>query len=332
MYSNKKTFGVWLGGIFVGAALASGAVHAESRGTAPGYVTDSRGNIVMSGTGECWHSSDWTPDKATIVGCDGVVADVTVEVIEGAPTGIVEAIVIPATALFAFDKADLTPEAENTVDEYLRKYREDWRPELAHAYEAIVIGHTDSVGDANYNLGLSKRRAEAVRDFLVAEDVPPEKLRVLGRGENDPIASNDTKEGRALNRRVEVIVIGEARALDTMRFPSVALFPRRSAELSPQGKQLLDKQVEEGRGQLKRAVLIEIIGHTDDVGDDDYNQELSEQRAKAVRDYLVVTGVDPSKMVTWGAGEKMPIASNATEQGRADNRRVEVLVLGRLKQ
>jgi OOP family OmpA-OmpF porin len=331
MYSNNKIFGGWLGGMSVALALASGTVHAQSRGDAPGYITDPEGNVVTSGTGECWHSGEWTPDNATIVGCDGVVADVNVEVIPGAPTGNVEAIVIPATALFAFNKADLTPEAEETIDEYLQKYREDWRPGLAQAYEAIIIGYTDSTGNANYNLGLSKRRAESVRDYLVAQGVPAEKLRVLGRGENDPIASNATKEGRAENRRVEVIVIGESRALDAIRFPSVALFPRRSAELTPQGKQLLDKQVDEAREMLSRAVMIEVVGHTDDVGDDAYNQELSEQRADTVAEALVADGVDPSKIVAWGAGEQMPIASNATEQGRADNRRVEVQVLGRLK-
>ena len=78
--------------------------------------------------------------------------------------------------------------------------------------------------------------------------------------------------------------------------------------------------------ELRRADYIEVIGHTDDVGDDDYNQELSEQRAQAMRDYLVATGLDPTKIVTRGAGEKTPIASNRTDEGRAENRRVEVLV------
>ena len=74
-----------------------------------------------------------------------------------------------------------------------------------------------------------------------------------------------------------------------------------------------------------------MVGHTDDVGDDDYNLELSLQRAIAVRDFLVNAGVDASKIVTVGAGERMPVASNTTEEGRAENRRVDVLVLGRVK-
>jgi OOP family OmpA-OmpF porin len=265
---------------------------------------------------------------ATIVGCDGVVLDAPVEIIEGQPTGVVAVMNIPAAVLFAFDSADLTEGGKRVIEEQ----RKEVRPELAEAFEVIVIGHTDSTGDAQYNQGLSERRAKAVRDYLESTGVPAGIMRVLGRGKNRPIASNDTEEGRVLNRRVEAVVIGEARALDTMRFPSVALFPRRSAELTEQGKQLIEKHRGDARMELRRADYIEVIGHTDDVGDDDYNQELSEQRAQAMRDYLVETGIDPTKIITRGAGEKMPIASNRTAEGRAENRRVEVLVLGRLEQ
>jgi outer membrane protein OmpA-like peptidoglycan-associated protein len=82
---------------------------------------------------------------------------------------------------------------------------------------------------------------------------------------------------------------------------------------------------------LDRSVFIEVVGHTDDVGDDAYNMDLSEQRAAAVSQYLIEAGVDASKIVAVGAGESLPIATNTTEQGRVENRRVEVLVLGRVK-
>ena len=229
--------------------------------------------------------------------------------------------------MFDFDKAKVTDEGRQAIEEY----RKGLRPELTDAFMAVVIGHTDSVGDAQYNMGLSLRRAEAVRDYLVSTGGPAEKLRVVGRGANDPIASNKTDEGRALNRRVEVIVVGEARALDAMLFPSVALFPRRSAELTEQGMRLLKENRDVARAMFSRGSYIEVVGHTDDVGDDDYNQELSEQRAETVRDYLVKTGVDPSKIVTVGAGESMPITTNSTAEGRAENRRVEVFVLGRVR-
>jgi OOP family OmpA-OmpF porin len=327
MFISKQILNFSLAGTLSCAVLAAGAVQAQSRDATPGYVTDRYGNIVRTGSGECLHSGSWTPENATIVGCDGVVLDTEVEIIEGAPSGIVAVAAIPGAALFSFDSADLTEDGKQAIEDY----RKEVRPELAEAYAAIIVGHTDSSGDPKYNLDLSKRRAQSVHDYLLNTGVPAEKLRVLGRGMEDPVAPNDTKEGRAENRRVEVIVIGEARALDTMRFPSVALFPRRSAELTAQGKQLIEKNRQEAVEQLKRAVYIEVIGHTDDVGDDDYNQELSEQRAAVVRDYLVETGLSPNKIWTVGAGEKMPIASNNTKEGRTENRRVEILVLGRVK-
>jgi len=323
----KKMFDPLLKGILLSAVLAAGTTQARADDGSPGYVENTQGNIVRSGSGECVHTGYWKSEMANIVGCDGVTLDAQVEVIQGAPTGLVGAIVIPEAALFAFDSAELTDEGKAAIDEH----RKELRPEIATAYAGIIIGHTDSTGSAEYNLGLSKRRAQAVSDYLTSTGVDADILREVGRGEEEPVASNDTEEGRAQNRRVEVIAIAEPRALDTIRFPSVVLFPRRSAELTDQGKEVLAEQLRQGRDMLSRSSYIEVIGHTDDVGDDDYNQELSEQRAESVRNYLVGAGVDASKMVTVGAGESMPIASNKTDEGRAENRRVEVMALGRVK-
>jgi OOP family OmpA-OmpF porin len=327
MNLGKRMTGKLLEGAVLAVMLAAGSVSAaENRDAAPGYAEDVSSNVVKTGSGDCLHTGSWKEADATLVGCDGVVLNAPVEVIKGAPSGLVGAIVIPSAALFAFDKAELTEDGKAAIDEY----RKQLRPELSEAYEGIIIGHTDSTGDANYNIGLSKRRAEAVSTYLVSTGVDAAKLREIGRGENDPIVSNDTKEGQAENRRVEIVVIGEPRALDNIRFPSVALFPRRSAELTEQGKAVLDTNISDARVMLDRSVFIEVIGHTDDVGDDAYNQELSEQRAAAVSQYLIDAGVDASKMVAIGAGENSPIATNTTLEGRAENRRVEVLVLGRV--
>ena len=75
-----------------------------------------------------------------------------------------------------------------------------------------IIGHTDSIGSDAYNMRLSERRAMAVRNFLVSEGVNSSIIGVSGMGERQPVASNDTDEGRALNRRVEVLV-GTARPI-----------------------------------------------------------------------------------------------------------------------
>lgn len=331
MSTKNKKFKYLVVASLSSALLVIGSTHAADRDTADGYLVDSAGDVVRSSSGDCWHTSTFTPANATIVGCDGVTLKPKVEVIKGQGTGMVSTTVVPAATLFAFDSATLTDESKSALEEYIAAYRVDLRPELAKAYEGVIIGYTDSTGDPEYNLDLSLRRAQAVRDYLVETGVPADKLRVIGRGKADPIAPNTTAEGRAQNRRVEIVVIGEVKALDTVIFPSAALFDRRQGQLSPSGEEELAKNVKDAREMLMRATYIEVVGHTDDVGDDAYNQELSEERATAVRDYLVQHGVDANKIYAWGAGESMPVASNTTAEGRTQNRRVEILVLGRLR-
>ena len=73
-------------------------------------------------------------------------------------------------------------------------------------------------------------------------------------------------------------------------------------------------------------VRVRVTGHTDSIGTDAYNQSLSERRARSVADYLTSLGVSGSRLSTSGAGEREPVASNATDDGRAQNRRVELTV------
>jgi outer membrane protein OmpA-like peptidoglycan-associated protein len=72
--------------------------------------------------------------------------------------------------------------------------------------DIMVEGHTDSQGNDEANRALSERRAEAVRSYLVSRGVPEARIRSVGRGEAEPVATNDTAEGRASNRRVEIVV------------------------------------------------------------------------------------------------------------------------------
>ena len=76
-------------------------------------------------------------------------------------------------------------------------------------------------------------------------------------------------------------------------------------------------------------VVVEIAGHTDSRGSDKYNQGLSERRANAVKDYLTSKGVKASRLTAKGYGESRPVASNDTDAGRAENRRVEMIILDR---
>jgi outer membrane protein OmpA-like peptidoglycan-associated protein len=73
-----------------------------------------------------------------------------------------------------------------------------------------VDGHTDSVGNESYNQGLSERRAQAVRAYLVQQGIQPDAIAALGYGESQPVASNDIAAGRQQNRRVELVVSGES--------------------------------------------------------------------------------------------------------------------------
>lgn len=102
---------------------------------------------------------------------------------------------------FDFDKDRIRPDAAVILEEAARILTE------THPNVRVRIeGHTDSTGPEEYNQGLSERRANSVRDFLVSRDVDPSRLATIGFGESRPIASNDTREGRALNRRVELQV------------------------------------------------------------------------------------------------------------------------------
>jgi OOP family OmpA-OmpF porin len=74
------------------------------------------------------------------------------------------------------------------------------------------------------------------------------------------------------------------------------------------------------------SVHVAVEGHTDSVGSDAYNQKLSERRARTVADYLIDHGVDPSRLTVRGYGESRPVADNATAAGRAENRRVDIVV------
>ncbi|HUH11565.1 MAG TPA: OmpA family protein, partial [Longimicrobiales bacterium] len=83
--------------------------------------------------------------------------------------------------------------------------------------ELLVVGHTDAVGSDDYNQALSERRAQAAADFLVTQGVSRTAIRTVGRGETEPIASNDTPEGRQMNRRVEVAIFASEEYRERVR-------------------------------------------------------------------------------------------------------------------
>jgi OOP family OmpA-OmpF porin len=107
------------------------------------------------------------------------------------------------------------------------------------------------------------------------------------------------------------------------------LFDFDKSVIRPDGKNRLDDL-----SQKIRAVNLEVviaIGHTCSIGTDAYNQKLSVRRAESVKAYLVSKGVEPNRIYTEGKGEKQPVASNKTKEGRMKNRRVEIEVIGTRK-
>ncbi|MBL7806963.1 MAG: OmpA family protein, partial [Saprospiraceae bacterium] len=108
-------------------------------------------------------------------------------------------------------------------------------------------------------------------------------------------------------------------------FSAGVLFDSGKADLRPEAGAELDSLV---NFLLKYPdVVLGISGHTDDVGTDDYNQDLSERRAQSVQNYLEIKGIRADHLRARGFGETRPVAENTTEEGRQANRRVECIVL-----
>ena len=109
-----------------------------------------------------------------------------------------EVITLNGNVLFAYNQSDLMPEARSELDSLMAKLQG------ADVVSVKVIGHTDSQGSDAYNQKLSERRASSVAAYLLSQGLAPNKLTSEGRGESQPVADNDTEEGRAQNRRVEL--------------------------------------------------------------------------------------------------------------------------------
>lgn len=107
---------------------------------------------------------------------------------------------IASDATFGFDEAEIQPRFRSTYTK-IATVLSDYDKTIVH-----VVGHTDSVGSETYNLGLSRRRAEAVGLALRADGVDGDRLVYTGRGEAEPVAGNDTSEGRRRNRRVDIVI------------------------------------------------------------------------------------------------------------------------------
>jgi OOP family OmpA-OmpF porin len=199
------------------------------------YWTDENGTIVRSAnTGECIRSINWTPEDA-IEGCDGkpikpkpepaavpVAAAAAVAVVDSDGDGVPDDVdkcpgspadkpvdadgctivsVVLKNVQFELNSSELTAGSSESLNKVVDAMNE---------YDQLRIeiqAHTDNTGDAAYNLSLSEKRANSVRDYLIAGGIAANRMEVKGYGETQPVADNNTREGRAANRRVELKVI-----------------------------------------------------------------------------------------------------------------------------
>ncbi|MBF0179178.1 MAG: OmpA family protein [Magnetococcales bacterium] len=106
----------------------------------------------------------------------------------------------PKSLHFRFDRTDINPQEYSILDEVVTVMSDEQNRNV----KVEVQGHTDSIGGEKYNDGLSLRRANSVQTYLIKRGVQGERLPPKGFGEHQPVAPNDTREGRAQNRRVDL--------------------------------------------------------------------------------------------------------------------------------
>ena len=102
--------------------------------------------------------------------------------------------------LFDFDSAALRSDAQATLSEFTGGIQD------FEGTEVLIVGHTDSKGSEAYNQQLSERRASSAAEYLTEQGLLPSRISTMGKGESEPVATNDTAEGRQQNRRVEVAI------------------------------------------------------------------------------------------------------------------------------
>ncbi len=199
--STKELALLTAGLVFVTMTVDAGAENS-------GYVTDQRGaavseSVVRSGTGLCWHNGAWTPEQFNAE-CDPsrMPKQAAYAAPRSANASATEKVSMSAGALFDFDKSNIKPDGKAHLDEIIHRLN------LRGAELGVIVstGHTDSTGSDAYNMKLSERRAEAVKDYLVSQGIDGNRIRTEGLGERQPVADNVTSTGRAANRHVEIEV------------------------------------------------------------------------------------------------------------------------------
>lgn len=113
--------------------------------------------------------------------------------------------------LFTFDSSELRPEARENLNKLTEILNRDTNTNL------LIVGHTDWIGSETYNQGLSMRRALSAANYIISQGISRDRIDTEGRGEYEPIADNETEEGRQLNRRVEVAIFASPEYVERLK-------------------------------------------------------------------------------------------------------------------
>ncbi len=195
----------------VGLLTVQGAAAHQAGKANSGYVGDNSSHLITDGFGHCVKTGFWTPEDALADCGDKVKEDVATEPAPApvaaapapAPKVVTKSVSLSAGALF-----DVNSDVIKDAGKAELRALADHINKLADVQSVDIVGYTDSSGSADYNQKLSLRRATAVKNFLMDNGVSPRVMTTLGLGEDKPVASNATPEGRAKNRRVEITIRG----------------------------------------------------------------------------------------------------------------------------
>lgn len=278
---------------------------------------------------------DTAPDVSNEVNSGSPAPEPSVQPTASSCTPQDLAMIESSRILFANQRFDLVSYYNGELDRLAASAR-------ACAPQAILVsGHADAGGDSVFNSALGLQRAEAVRAGLVARGVAP----TLVVAKSSPADADSSGNDRAFNRRTEFRLLEaseisrdatlgpEERAaaceseLAEIMAQSIIHFPTGSSRISEQSMGLIRKLA--SSTQSCGSVIVTVEGHTDKIGDPITNQRLSEARANAVREALVVNGADPTRLASRGFSSSRPYDVAETVEAFALNRRIEFRVSGK---
>jgi len=186
--------------LVVGLGMASGLSY-----SAPGYVDNNEGSVVRTGSGDCLHTARWSIANA-IAECDPEIVAARDKVEVAAVEVVLQSVRLEADTLFEFDSNELTADGTRLLDDMAASLTAAGLQEQ----KLQITGYADRIGEDDYNLGLSQRRAAAVRDYLISKGVLPDYIEADGLGTANPVVGCEGERGAALveclapNRRTEV--------------------------------------------------------------------------------------------------------------------------------